>query len=159
MHRPHDGRASAAETDAETAHSDGEGTALDGHICAGTALAPAQPQRNRAQEANHIGIGTGLAPATSATGVNSTPGHICACLRREWAHPGHICKRDWAGVASVEHAVLRRRYTHSQARSWRRAEGAVRVVARSCILRVLTASILRMGGFHTGWYSLASNLL
>ena len=125
-----DGRASAAETDADTAHSDWErhSTATSAPR---TALAPAKPppkpgprgkphlHRDRARPC-HICNGTGV-----------DPGLICACLRREWARPGHICKRDWAGVASVEHAILRRRCTrrHGRVDGPRALRGSLRAAA------------------------------
>jgi hypothetical protein len=52
------------------------------------ATVPPQPRRcGRGATAAHICAGTALAPPTSAPGLGSPRPH----LRRDWAHPSHIC--------------------------------------------------------------------
>ena len=99
------------------------GTVLNGHICAGDCARPCQtsPKPGPRGKAHLHQDRARPCHICNRTGLDR--GLICACLRREWAHPGHNCKRDWGCVASAEHAVLRRRYTRRHGRVDRPREG------------------------------------
>jgi hypothetical protein len=69
------------------ATSQGRDCARPGHICTGTALAPATSAPGLGLTPARICTGTVLTPATSALGLGSPLPH----LHRDWAHPCHIC--------------------------------------------------------------------
>ena len=89
-----------AETQARRAHALDAEIALAHHDLRKPVLAPA---------ADHLCAETGLIPPTSAQGLGSPRPH----LRRDWAHPAHICAGT--GLASCR---LRTPYGSQAAALW-----------------------------------------